>query len=233
MSQPRSLLMKIGILLWTLLPCLMIWIGMRIIGNALWSFVLYHGVCLIPGIIWGKRLWQASFKRPAWTHLALLLVLSAGFSLFALVIYEKIGTKLLSDDHVLSLLKKLGYSKEIFWPLSIYLIVGNSLLEELFWRGVVLNELESWEDKFKSLGIVWSSFTYALYHYIIFSMVLFPFWAELGTFILALFGVLLVLVYRRSGSIITTSIAHGLLTDTAVIVLILDLLRRHPGALNQ
>jgi membrane protease YdiL (CAAX protease family) len=42
---------------------------------------------------------------------------------------------------------------------------------------------------------------------------------------------MLALIYRRTGSIITTSIAHGLLTDMAAVMLLLDFLRRYPSLL--
>ncbi|MBZ0187169.1 MAG: CPBP family intramembrane metalloprotease, partial [Candidatus Obscuribacterales bacterium] len=132
---------------------------------------------------------------------------------------------------VMDLLKELGFSKQLFWPLSIYLIVVNPLLEELFWRGVVLNELDDLKLPVKHFGIIWSSLTYALFHYLIFRLVLFPGFAELGIVMLALFGALLAVVYRKTGSIVTTALTHGLLTDLAAIVLILNLFRRYPGVL--
>ncbi len=228
---PNNPVRLIGILLWTLLPCLAIWMGMCQLKSAAWSFFLYHAICLLPAILWGKSLWLPTFRRPTKKMCAALLVSSVVFSGIALFTYEFLGNRMLSNDSVLTLLKDVGFSKSIFWPLSIYAIVVNPLVEELFWRGVVLNELDKLKTPFKHFGLVWSSLAYAAFHYTIFRLVLFPGWAEVGTLMLAVYGAFLAVLYRRSGSIVTISMAHGLLTDMAAIVLLLDLFRRYPGVL--
>lgn len=231
MSQTTNSSRIIGILLWTMLPCLAIWLGMYQIKNVLWTFVLYHGICLLPPIIWGVPLWRPSFLRPSMQACATVILAALLFNCLAIYMYEHFGRSLLSDEHVLELLKQQGLSKNLFWPLSIFAIVLNPILEELFWRGVVLNELNKLKRPFEHFGTIWSTITYAAYHYLIFRLVLFPVWAELGIFLLAVFGAILALVYRRTGSILSTAMVHGLLTDMAVIVLVLDLFRRHPAAL--
>src|SRR5262249_19778678 len=150
------------------------------------------------------------------------------FSLIALFVYIQMADMLLTKAHVIELLKQQGYNKQIFWPLSLYAIIVNPILEELFWRGTILNELDRLKAPFKHFGIVWSSFAYAAFHYSIFAMVMLPGWAEFGTFLLAIYGAALALLYRRTGSIILTAVAHGLLTDTACIVLILKLFQEYP-----
>ena len=219
----------IALMLWTLLPIPAIWVGLYVIKSATWAFALYHIICLIPAIIWGQKIWRPSFLKPSRKEMAALLGASVVFSGLALLLYEVLGKKLLSNEETLTLLKTLGYSKELFYPLSFYAIVVNPLVEELFWRGVVFNELEKVKAPFKHFGLIWSSLAYAAFHYLIFRMVLFPIYAEIGTLMLAVYGAVLALIYRKTGSILTTAIAHGLLTDMAAIVLILDLLYHYPG----
>ncbi len=219
------------IILWSLLPCLAIWIGLYQIKSAAWTFLLYHGLCLTPAIWWGRHLWLKTLTVPKWKHCALLVVAAIIFSLITLATYELIGKHLLSNSEAMELLKRQGFSKQMFWPLSVYAIVVNPIFEELFWRGVVLNELEKHKTPLKNFALIWSSFTYALFHYLIFRMVLFPVWAEVGTIMLAVYGAILALLYRKTNSIIFAALAHGLLTDLACIVLILDLLQRYPGSL--
>ena len=221
----------IGVLLWTLVPCVAIWLGLYQIKSAAWTFALYHGICLVPAITWGRSLWRPTFLSPSLKEFTALLLASFIFCCIAVCLYELIGPKLLCNEHVLELLRQQGFSKDLFWPLSFYAIVVNPLFEELFWRGVVLNELDKVRIPFKHFGITWSSISYAVFHYLIFRLVLFPVWAELGTLLLAIYGAMLALLYRKTGSVLTTAIAHGLLTDMAAIALILDLLRRYPGVL--
>lgn len=207
------------------------WGGLYVLKSALWAFILYHGVFLIPAIVLRRSCWLESWVWTPVRTITLLALCAIAFSGAALLLYEVMGSTLLSNDGVMDLLKELGFSKQLFWPLSIYLIVVNPLLEELFWRGVVLNELDDLKLPVKHFGIIWSSLTYALFHYLIFRLVLFPGFAELGIVMLALFGALLAVVYRKTGSIVTTALTHGLLTDLAAIVLILNLFRRYPGVL--
>ncbi|PWT95540.1 MAG: hypothetical protein C5B53_11290 [Candidatus Melainabacteria bacterium] len=228
-STPPNAAQVTGILLWSLLPCLAIWVGVYIIGSAVWAYFLYHGLCLLPAIIWGRTLWQESLRLPTPKQLALLFLLAIFFSTVAVGGYELIGRKLLSDEQTLLLMKQQGWFGNLFWPISIYAVVVNPVVEELFWRGVVLNAVDAIKFPVKHFGIIWSSLVYAAFHYGIFRLVLFPGYAEVGIFVLALYGAFLAIVYRKTGSIITTAITHGLLTDTAALMLMLDLFRRHPN----
>lgn len=151
------------------------------------------------------------------------------FSAGAVFGYELIGRKLLSDEQALLLMKRQGWFGDLFWPISIYAVVVNPVLEEIFWRGVIFNALDQAKLTVKNFGIIWSSAAYAAFHYGIFRLVLFPVFAEIGIVMLAVYGAFLAIVYRRSGSIITTAITHGLLTDLAALALMLDLFHRHPA----
>lgn len=230
MEHPKRLNLTL-VILWSLTPCIAIWVGLYQIKSAAWTFVLYHGLCLAPAIWWGRHLWLPTLTAPKPKHCALLIVAAVIFSLITLLTYELIGKYLLSNDGAMELLKSQGFNKLMFWPLSLYAIFINPIFEEIYWRGVVLNELERHSTRVKHFALIWSSLAYALFHYLIFRMVLFPGWAELGTLMLAVYGAILAILYRKTGSIIFAALAHGLLTDLACIVLILDLLTRYPGNL--
>jgi len=179
----------------------------------------------VPAIIWGRSLWLPTFKKPTIRDCLLLLIATILFSAIAVAAYELFGTMVLSNEHVPLLLKEQGISRDLFFFFAFYGTVINPLLEELFWRGVVLNVLEAGSAN-KYFGITCSSILYALFHYLIFRLVLYPGWTELGILMLAGYGALLALIYRKSGSIITAAMAHGLITDLAVVVLLLDYFRK-------
>jgi membrane protease YdiL (CAAX protease family) len=216
------------LLLWTILPCLAMWIGLYVLGSAIWAYFLYHGFCLIPAVIVGRPLWKDSLRWPTTKAWIVILIASLLFCSFAVLSYELVGNKVLSDEQAVFLMKRQGWFGNLFWPISIYAVVVNPVLEELFWRGVVLNALDALKLPVKHFGIIWSSIAYALFHYWIFRLIMFPVYAEIGTICLVFYGVFLAVVYRKSGSIVTTAIVHGLLTDMAALVLMLDLFRRHP-----
>lgn len=223
----------VGVLFWTLIPSLAIWLGLYQLKSAFITFVFYHGVCLTPAIIWGRSLWRPTFTTPAWRDCGLLFLVSIVFCGIAVVSYELIGAKLLSNDSVLDLLKLYsGSNWNLLTFLCAFIVIVNPVLEELFWRGVVFNELDTWHTGYKHFGLVWSSCSYALFHYLIFRLVLFPGFAEIGIVMLAFFGASLAILYRKTGSIVTTAFAHGILTDLTVVALIADLLQRHPDFLR-
>lgn len=228
----ENLLATTGVLLWTLLPSVAIWLGLYELKSAAWSFIIYHGTCLLPGIIWGRSHWLPGLRLPRFKHLIVLFFTSALFSFAAVLLYEHFGHKVLSNEHVVGLMQGLGFSKLLFWPLCLYLLIVNPLVEELFWRGVIFDTLDKSATFFKNFGLVWSSATYAAFHYWIFRLVLFSPWSELGILMLAVYGAALALIYRKAGSILTVALVHGLLTDLAVIVLIIDLVWHNPSLRN-
>lgn len=126
----------------------------------------------------------------------------------------------------MALLIDQGYNKETFLYLSLYVIIVNPILEELFWRGTILNKLDAVSSKLKHFGVIWSSFWYGAFHYPILAMVLFTGWAEVGAVMLMLYGGLLALYYKKTESIVLTAMAHALLTDLSCIALIVSLFQR-------
>lgn len=216
------------VLLLTCLPCVIIWYGLYVLKNTVLTLELYHGVCLVPGIFWGFSLWRNDLIMPTLKQWLLLLVSAVIFSGAAVLLYDNLGYIFLDSRRVMSLLNELGFNKQHLIPLSLDLIFVNSALEELFWRGVILNRLDQMHTPFKHFGIISSSVMYAAFHYFILRLVVYPGWAEFGFILLAIYGAFLAIVYRKTGSIVMASLAHGFLTDLAAIVLILDLLQHYP-----
>lgn len=132
----------------------------------------------------------------------------------------------LSDTHVFELMKTLGYTREVFTPLCIYIVVVNPVLEELFWRGFVMNKLDELCPDFPHCGLIWSSFAYGAFHYPIMQLVMYPGWAEFGTIMLMIYGAGLGILYRKTKSVIVPAIAHALLTDLSAVLLMLELFKK-------
>jgi membrane protease YdiL (CAAX protease family) len=190
------------------------------------ALLLYHFFCLMPGIIYGMPMWRAGLKRPTLIECGLLGIASVTFCGAALLLYNYMGDYLLSSQNTHKLLVQVGYNTTIFVPLSLYFIVGNSTMEELFWRGVVMTRLEELRPRSRHFGIVYSSVAYALFHYPIMRLVLYPGWAEFGTLMLVGHGAILAMIYKRTKSIVLPILVHALLADLTAIVLIFALFRR-------
>ena len=108
--------------------------------------------------------------------------------------------------------------------ISLYAIFGNPIVEELFWRGVVLNELERAKFPIRHFGMIWSSILYAALHLPIVLLVVGPGIGLGCVLFLAVYGAILAAIYRLTGSIVLAVLTHGLLTDVAAVVLMLRLL---------
>ncbi|MBC8000573.1 MAG: CPBP family intramembrane metalloprotease [Leptolyngbya sp.] len=132
----------------------------------------------------------------------------------------------MSSEHTFELMTKLGHNMQFFWPLSIYFVIVNSLLEEFFWRGIIMTKIDNLFPNSKYTGIIVSSVAYGAFHYPILELVMFPGWALFGAFLLATYGALLAVLYKKTGSLVVPWIAHALLTDLSAILLMLKLFER-------
>lgn len=210
----------------SMVPCVAIWAGMYVMKNVYWTFLFYHGLCVVPAIVWGRSLWRNSLSMPTIKQCLIMVLASILFAGSSLLLYKLYGDYLLNSQDTFALLKEQGYGKGLVLPMTFYFVFVNSTLEELFWRGVIFNKLDQFQLPFKHFAIAWSAFSYAAFHYLILRLVLFPGWAEFGVFFLFIYGAILALIYRRTGSLVTTSLTHAFLTDVTAMVLIVALLTR-------
>lgn len=209
-----------------LLPYAVIWYGMNYIQNSAITLVLYHGLCLIPAIVACRKTLRKNLVLPSKLQIILLLLSSCAFSFISLASYKLLGDMVMSSEHTFELMTKLGHTMQFFWPLSIYFVTVNSLLEELFWRGIIMTKVDDLFPNLKYSGILVSSVAYGAFHYPILELVMFPGWAVFGAFLLAIYGALLAVLYKKTDSLVVPWIAHALLTDLSAILLMLKLFER-------
>jgi membrane protease YdiL (CAAX protease family) len=210
----------------TLLPWPAVYGGMYIIRSVVWTFFLYHGVCLLPAIIWGRRLWLAHWKLPARRDWALVLLVAALSCALGVGAYKLTGSMIVSHDDVLQVLTARGFRASFLLPLAFYFIVVNATLEELFWRGVVLNELDYVNRQYRYAGTVWTAAAFGTWHYLVLRALLRPGFAELATAGVICMGFFTSWLYRRSDSIVIPILWHALVFDLAIIALFAVLLHQ-------
>jgi membrane protease YdiL (CAAX protease family) len=207
----------------SVLPWPVVWLGMYKLSSIVWAFVLYHGVCLLPAIIWGHKLWIGHMKRPTRRQSLILLVTAAMFCLGGSVLYGITGSLIVDRQDVLHVLTERGYQARWLLPLGVYLVLINATLEELFWRGVVLNELEPLNEKLRHFGTAWAAVTFAAWHWLVFRALVKPIWAELAVLMLVLIGVFCSWLYKRTDSIVIPILFHAFALDLTVIVVLVSL----------
>ena len=192
----RRLLLVLAL---TLLPWPAVWLGMYRWDSLLWTFALYHGACLLPAAIWGRRLWKPALRWPTprqWGALGLAMLVMLPLSLWA---YARIGASLINADALKDVVTERGFQSAWLLPLSFYFVPVNATLEELFWRGVVLNELRGVGASAWTLGAVWTAFTFAAWHYLVIRLLLRPGWAEMTVLVLVLAGLSIKAFRLRAG----------------------------------
>ncbi|HEY5576301.1 MAG TPA: CPBP family intramembrane glutamic endopeptidase [Clostridiaceae bacterium] len=104
--------------------------------------------------------------------------------------------------------------------IGAYIILGNSFLEEFFFRGFVF--LNLYKQGYKKLAYIYSSILFGVYHIAILNTWLSPLLLGLAVIGLTIVGVVFNWLDSRSGSITNSWIVH-ILADCAVIVIGLNM----------
>lgn len=92
-----------------LLPCAAMWCGLYLLRNTNITLALYHGLCLLPGIVVGAGLWRKDFKIPSKKQFQLLVLGVITFNASTIFLYDHLGYLFLSNDKVMVLLTELGF----------------------------------------------------------------------------------------------------------------------------
>lgn len=212
-----------AVILLSLLPWPAVWFGMYKLSSIVWTFFLYHGACLLPAIIWGWPLWRGGVKLPTIKQWLLVFVSALATCAVAQIAYAASGQLIINREDVLQVLTTRGFLATWVIPLSAYFVLLNATLEELFWRGVILNELEFLDKKFRLAGSAWTACTFAAWHWLVIRALVKPVWAELTIVGILLMGIFASWLYRKTGSIILPILCHALVFDLAVILLLVAL----------
>lgn len=133
-----------------------------------------------------------------------------------LVSYSILGSFIDFDKISLELQDKLRITPLNFIFVGVYITLGNSFLEEFFFRGYIFMNL--YELGYKRLSYIFSSFLFAFYHIIIFKN-----WFTPPIFLLALIGLASVgFIFNwmdtKSKNFINSWISH-ILADSAIILI--------------
>lgn len=209
----------------TLLPWPAVWYGMYRRDSLIWTFVLYHGVCLLPAAYLGRRLWLPTVRWPTrdqWLALAVATLVALPLAPIA---WHLLGARFIDRTDMLSVVTTRGFRAAWLLPLGFYFVPVNAALEELFWRGVILNELRGTGDALWTLGAIWTAFTFAAWHFLVLHLLLRPGWAEAAVLLILAAGIFLAWLYRRTHSIIVPILWHGLVFDLALIIIFAAVLR--------
>jgi membrane protease YdiL (CAAX protease family) len=209
----------------SLLPWPAVWFGMYKLNSLIWTFFLYHIVVMLPAIIWGWRLWKPHVLMPSNRQWIVAVVTTALSTVIGITAYRMTGDVIVSKVQVMQVLTLRGFQAAYLLPLGVYFVVINATLEELFWRGVILNELEYLSSRVRHFGYAWTAVAFGAWHWLVLSALLKPGWAELAVCGVVLMGFFTSWLYRRTQSIVLPIIWHAFVFDFAIIALFAVLVR--------
>ena len=208
------------IVAWSLAPWFCLVTGMYYFHSILWSFFLYHGCCAIPAIIWKRHHWSEHLGRPTVRQLLIVAVAGLLFSAYTYYAYHLLGTHIFNRTGALASLNSRGFQPTWLIPMSIYFVTVNPLIEELFWRGVVLNELSTRETKLFSTPVLWTNFLFAAWHVLVVRLFVAPLFMFVAVCVVLSVGLFLSWLYRHTNSLILPALWHAIVFDMAVVVIL-------------
>ena len=165
---------------------------------------------LLDPFTWEKTTLKSALFTGTFVGLLAMTAIFGGHVIFS---------QLVDSTAIIGNLSDLGINKTLFPLVALWIIIINPLMEEYFWRGFVYHRgiqlVKS--ERAKKAVLVGSGVIFALHHTIIIEE-WFNWWQFLAsTIFLAVAGVVFNLMYKRSGSIIPSLIAH-FMADLAIVV---------------
>lgn len=206
--------------LWSLAPWGFLALGLQHFRSILCTFFLYHFVCLLPAILYKPSHWRPHLGKPTKRQFLALFIASILFSLMTYFVYTHLGGYIINREQALHSLYSRGFTIEWLLPLSIYFITVNPVLEELFWRGVILNELCEEGDKMLSFPVLWTNIAFAAWHYLVIKLFITDFFRVPSVLTVMSVGFLLSWLFRKKGSLLLSILWHSLVFDLAVVIIL-------------
>lgn len=151
-----------------------------------------------------KKTDKKSLQIALFSGLAIMFIIIAAFILLMPIIDI--------DSLLLDLIERAGVTAAVFPFVALYILIGNSLLEEFFFRGLLPSFFKN-----KSIRLIIPSLLFAVYHVSIFLP-----WFNLPILLLAVVGLwvggfIFQLVNERSGTIFPSWIIH-MFADVGVLL---------------
>ena len=209
--------------LFMLLPWAWVGLGMYVIRNFKITFVLYYLLgCLMPLLFLrhGPLNWrQINFRKKelfAWIVLGNLFMLSAWvvcnhyFFIWA--------------DFIAGLQRIHYVAKKDFYPVALFFLTVNPLIEEVFWRGTLYENLKTLLGVRRAVAV--SSFFFGAWHWVIIRQFFYPLPALVITFAIMVGGVFFTLFYEKSRSLMASVLIHSLGADLPILLILYDALKK-------
>ena len=206
-------------ILFGILPWPAAWWGLYRGHSAPLAFVLYHGVCLVGGLVLrSPGLPPTERLYPLRRRHLLSAVVAA--NVFILVLYLLVGAALLDKPTVLGLLASRGLPPQSYIWLFPYFALVNPLAEEFFWRGGVYATLRHLFRSWLPPALI-SSIQFGSWHWLVVRQFVAPPIALATTAVIAGIGFILTVVYERTRRLGYGIILHAFAGDAPLLLLLI------------
>lgn len=187
-------------------------------------FVHFVVPILFTTLLMGLTIRHSLFAPFTWEKTTLKKTLLTGTFVGLLAMTSIFGghvifSQLIDSTAIIGNLSDLGIDKTLFPLVALWIIIINPLMEEFFWRGFIYHRGSQLvkSERAKNVVLVGSGVFFALHHTVIVQE-WFNWWQFLiSTVFLACAGVVFNLMYKKSGSIIPSLIAH-FMADLAIVI---------------
>ena len=221
-AQPR---LRLWVFLYLVAaPWVWIFTGFYILDDHRAAIALYALLCcLLPALVLGRDHKALQFLPLNAKPVGLLVAIAIGFMVllggwffpyFNLVNFELLPERL----------TQLKITPQLFWPFTFYFVIVNPLVEELFWRGLVLRELMLVTSP--KIALMLSSFFFGFWHWIIIQHFFDPFWTTWITLIIMIGGVIFGSLYQKTGTLMAPVIVHALGADLPIVIIVWNCMGR-------
>ena len=188
-----------------LLPWPAVAAGLFLFHSALLAFVFYAGVCLLG--IWQLGGFSCTLK-PKWP-LRVHLGVALASNLLLVGLYQLLGKWLLPAELLNERLAGVGVTPASFAWLFPYFLIGNPLVEELFWRGCL-----------RARGPFYTALLFGAWHSLPIFLIA-PLWvAPLGVLGIMAVGFALGEVVERTQTLGDAILLHALAADLPLLMIL-------------
>ncbi|MFC0523690.1 CPBP family intramembrane glutamic endopeptidase [Pontibacillus salicampi] len=195
------------IILYLLIPTLMIVLGLTVFQHVLLTFLLFYGWFTLLIFRRWQRGWRPAFHLTGsgwWVGIGSGVFFGSTVFVSMWLLQEQLFDK----EQLDMLLANWGFSGASVYGLIAVLLLINPVLEELYWRGTIHEQLRSRLSCFQT--IVLTSCFYSLYHF--FSIIPLVLWPFTVLCMIAVFvaGCFWGYIRERTGSVTVSIVSHAL-----------------------
>ena len=213
------------LILWGIAPWPIVWLALEVFHSAILAFIFYHGVCLAGMFFLRKNkndtnIAQSEISPLPWQNLILGTVV---MNVLTVILYKVIGTQVFPAEEVVPKLTNLGVTQAQFWPIALYFVFVNPIIEENFWRGTILRH---WQQHVSiNQAIFLSSIFFASWHFLP-TRLFVPniLWLLAGLGAILFLGTGLAHLVQKTGKITEAIFLHAFAADLPVMIILYLLL---------